>query len=582
MADNPSLSPSPIMGPPGTLVTLTGTGFPADKSGTAWFDTNMDGVMNTNEPSVSVSSDSAGTLSTVGGLTTPSASTGYYPVRIKLSVDSGYLETYTLFNISRPNMTLGLSSGPPGIGIIITGVNFAPNKAGWVWFDKNKNYSKDAGEPAMWVTAGSNGDFRATLIIPNVTPDSYPVLADLPDDGNHDGWTSFIVFPQLTVNPGSGSPGTVISVTGQGLGSGIVWFDTDNDNMVDDKEPNTTVHEEQGRITASLVVPNVAPGNYTVKLGINGNVQCSENFTVKGPALTVNTSKVLPGQSIVVTGVRFPSNATGRIWFDTNGNLIRDPGELDKKVVTGSAGDFITSIYVPSVQAAVYAIRAEIPEGAVFKPAVSVSVMPAATLTLNLNNGPAGSIVVVSGKHFKARTSGIVWFDNDGDGQKDSSEKSVKAVTDEHGNFRSIITVPDTVKPGAYCIYADIPAWGKPEAWVDFFVNGVNPGYPGVLDISSVTPFDGAVYVHRLPTIKLMFNTTIVKGPDFGSIGLSDEDGNTVKVNVTLTGKTVSIRPVGLLKGEKTYVLLIPALAALDTKGSGMAEDFVLSFTTRK
>jgi hypothetical protein len=564
------------------MVTLTGTGFPAGKSGTAWFDTNMDGVMNNNEPSVSVSSDSEGGLSAGGELTVPSASPGYYPVRIRLFVDSGYLETYALFNISRPNMNLGLSSGPPGTGIFISGVNFAPNEAGWVWFDKNKNYSKDVDEPAMWVTTGSSGDFRATLIIPNVTPDSYPVLADLPDDGHIDGWVSFSVFPKLTINPGSGSPGTVISVTGQGLGTGIVWFDTDNDDMVDHNEPSTTVHEEQGRITASLVVPNVAPGTYKVKLSINGKVQCSENFTVRGAALTLNISKVLPGQSIVVTGVRFPSNATGRIWFDTNGNLIRDPGELDKKVVTSNAGGFVTSIYVPSVSAAVYSIRAEIPEGAVFKPAVAVSVMPSPTLTLNLNNGPAGTIVVVHGKHFKPRTSGIVWFDTNGDGRKGASEKSVKAVTDAHGNFRSAFSVPDTVRPGAYSIYADLPAWGKPEAWIDFFVTNVNPDYPGVLDISSATPFDGAIHVHRLPTLKLMFNTTIVKGPDFGSIGLSDEDGNTVKVNVTLTGKTVSIRPVGLLKGEKTYVLLIPALAALDTMGSGMAEDFVITFTTRK
>ncbi|MEW6697472.1 MAG: Ig-like domain-containing protein [Bacillota bacterium] len=582
LANNPSLSPSPVMGPPGTMVTLTGTGFPAGKSGMAWFDTNMDGVKNANEPDIAANTDGEGKLSTVGALTAPSASPGYYPIRVKLSVDSGYLETYTLFYISRPNMTLGLSSGPPGTGIIISGVNFAPNKGGWVWFDKNKNFIKDPEEPAMWVTADNRGDFKATLIIPNVPPDSYPVLADLPDDGNNDGWTSFIVVPQLTVNPGSGTPGTVISVTGLGLGSGVLWFDTDNDNIVDSNEPSTTVHEEQGRITASLAVPNVAPGTYKVKLSINGNVQQSENFTVKGPALTLNTSKALPGQSIVVTGVRFPPNATGRIWFDTNGNLVRDPGELDKKIVTGNAGDFITSIYVPSVQSGVYAIRAELPEGAVFKPAVSVSVMPAPTITLNLNNGPAGTIVVVNGKHFKPRTYGIIWFDTDGDAQKDSKEKSVKAVTDEHGTFRSVFSVPENVKPGAYCIYADIPAWGKPEAWADFFVNAVNPAYPGVLDISSAAPFDGAVYVHRLPTLKLMFNTTIVKGPDFGSIGLSDEDGNTVKVNVTLSGKTLSIRPVGLLKGEKTYVLLIPALAALDTMGSGMAEDFIVTFTTRR
>lgn len=119
--------------------------------------------------------------------------------------------------------------------------------------------------------------------------------------------------------------------------------------------------------------------------------------------------------------------------------------------------------------------------------------------------------------------------DIDGNGIKDSDEPSVITEPDEHGAFRAVLTVPDTVTPRAYCIYAAIPDWGKPKAWADFFVNSVDPALPGLLEISSVTPYDGAEYVHRLPTINLFFNTTIVIGPDYGSIGLSDEDGNTVK-----------------------------------------------------
>lgn len=580
-AAGPSLFLSPVIAPPGTPVTITGTGFPANKSGTAWFDTNMNGIQDPDEPGVSASSNSSGTLSTAETVYVPGASPGYYPVRVKLSVDDDYLEAYGLFNISAPNMTIGLQSGPPGVSIIISGLNFAPGKSGWVWFDENKDYAKDEEEPAMWVTADSNGDFKATLMIPNAAPDSYPVLADLPDDGNIDGWTSFSVAALLILNPASGPPGTVISVTGKGLGSGIVWFDTNNNNIVDAHEPSTAVDEEYGRITASLVAPDAARGTYPVKLSIGGNVQCAQNFTVKGPLLTLNTDKGLPGQNLFVTGTLFPSNAAGRIWFDTNGNFTRDPGELDKKVATGSAGDFVASLHIPGVQSGIYAVRAEIPEGAPVKFSVPVSVMPAPTLTLNLNNGAPGAIVVVNGKDFKARTPGTVWFDENGNGIRDSKEKSVKATTDEYGNFRAVLSVPDTVKPGAYCIYADIPDWGKPEAWTDFFVNGVNPAYPGTLNISSVTPYDGALFVHRLPAIKLLFNNTIVKGPDYDSIALADEDGNAVNVNVTVSGKTVSIRPVGLLKGEKTYVFLVPALALLDTRGSGMAEDFIITFKTR-
>ncbi|OPY56003.1 MAG: IPT/TIG domain protein [Pelotomaculum sp. PtaU1.Bin035] len=578
-AGDPSLSLSPVIGPPGTPVVLTGTGFPANRTGTAWFDTDMDG-QEAGEPSVSVSSDGSGRLSAAGALNVPGTLPGYYPVRVRLSVDGSYYVTYSLFKVRQPNITIGLGSGPPGTPVIISGTDFAANASGWIWFDKNKDYGRDAGEPAMWATTGSNGDFRGALIIPNVEPGSYPILADIPNDGNNDGWTSFSVVSQFILSQNSGPPGAVIAVTGKGLGEGIVWFDTDNDGIVEADEPSTTANEAYGRITASLAVPNVSQGTYPVKLSINNNVQCTVNFTVKGQSLSLSARKGRPGDNIVVTGTLFPQNTTGRIWFDSDGNSIKDPSEIYEDVTTTNSGDFTTNIYIPSVTPGAYAIMAEIPGGAAFKPAAAVSVMPAPSLSLNLNSGPAGTFVVVNGRDFAADTAGSIWFDIERNGEKDLNEPSITMESNEYGAFRTVLTVPD-VSPGAYGIYAAVPDWGEPEAWGDFYVDNVDHALPGQLEISSVTPYDGAEYVNRFPNISLIFNTTIVKGPDYNSIVLSDEDGNTVKVNAAMTGQTVNIRPAGLLKAAKTYMLLVPALAVLDTAGSGMAEDYIITFTTK-
>ena len=579
-AADPSLFLSPLIGPPGTTVVLTGTGFPANKIGTAWFDTNMDG-QETGEPSVSLSTDSRGTLSAAAAIDVPGTIPGYYPVRVKLSLDGGYYEIYKLFKVSQPNITLGLISGPSGTPIIISGTDFAPDTSGWIWFVQDKNYSKDVDDPAMWVTTNSNGAFQGTLIIPNVAPDSYPILVDIPNDGNIDGWTSFTVVSQFILSQNFGLPGTVIAVTGKGLGTGVVWFDTNNDGIIDPNEPSATTNEEYGRISASLVVPNVPQGTFPVKLSIDSTVQCTANFTVTGPSLSLSTGKGQPGDNIVVTGTLFPPNSTGRIWFDSNGNYMKDTSEIYADVIITNSGDFTTNLYIPSVIPGAYAIRAEIPKAAAFKPAAAVSVMPAPSLSLNVNNGPAGTIVVVNGKDFAASTSGNLWFDIDGNGAKTDDEPSRKVETDEDGAFRALLTVPAAVSPGAYGIYAAIPEWGGKYTWTDFLVNNVNLALPGQLGISSVTPYDGAEYVNRLPTISLFFNTAIVMGPEYNSIGLSDEDGNTVQVNVNMTEKSVTIRPLGLLKEAKTYMLLVPALAVLDTTGSGMAEDFIISFTTK-
>jgi hypothetical protein len=582
-ASSPSLSVSPIIGTPGTEITVTGAGFPENRSGTVWFDTNMDGERNGEEPYAGASTDSSGKLTAAGTLSVPSVASGNYPVRASISTGSARVDTYNFFIVNTPILTTGLKSGPPGTSLIAHGVNFAPDKSGWIWFDSDKNYLKDTGEPAMWITANDSGEFYASLIVPDTAPEAYPVIVDFLDDGVNDARTTFTIVPQMVISPTGGTPGTVVSISGKGYGSGSfqVWLDVNDNNQVDTGEPQTDINDVNGLITATLVVDNVSTGTYPVKIRSGGTILARENFTVKGPGITLNTGKGLPGQTIVVTGSRFPANATGRIWFDTNSNYVRDPGELDKKVTTGSPGNFTASISIPGIEAGVYAIRSEVPEGSALKPSSSVSVLPAPTMTLSINNNAPGTIVIVNGKDFKARTSGTVWFDSDGDGNKDYGEQSAKAVTDAYGSFRAVLTVPQKATPGAYVIYADIPNWGKPEAWVDFFVNSVNPALSGELKISNVTPYDGAVYVHRLPTMKLLFNNTIVKGPDFGSIDLSDEDGNTVKVNATLSGKTLSIRPVGMLKGEKTYVVLVPALAALDTKGSGLAEDFIITFKTR-
>jgi len=584
----PVLSLSPLGGPAGIELKVSGSNFAANVSGYVWFDTNGNGTWEDNEPKVDVNTNGSGGFNAT--LTAPGVAPGYYLIRVDLPLGEP-IEAEAFFKLTAPVLTLGTTNGPPGMAVIVTGHYFAPGKSGWVWFDKDNNKERNEGEPAMRVNTDSTGRLRASLIIPSVPSGAYPIRADLPEGGYVEAWTTFTAGPVINLKPSSGSPGTLITVTGSGFmpGEVTVWFDTNRNGTKDSGEPSTTVTSgADGKIIAALSVPaGLSPEAYPVRASLSGDNTASAqaNFTVKGPTLFLSPNKGIPGTTVTVTGQRFSANTPGWVWFDANGDYVRDSGEFSKRVTANGYGKFTVSLTIPSVPAGVYHIRVNLPEGGPIEASGSIIILPAPSLSLSLTTGPPGTIVVVNGKDFKTWTTGKIWFDINGNGKKDAKEPAKSFKTDGFGKFRAILTVPERISPGAYAIYADAPAWGVPEAHIDFFVtmgtsgNGLNGG---ILQIVSVIPPDGAEKVQRYPTLKVVFASRLVKGPEFGNIALSDEDGNPVITKSTLSNKTLKVRPAGILKGEKTYVLLIPTEAVLSQTNNGLEEEFILTFTTKK
>ncbi len=582
----PVLSLSPLGGPAGTELTVSGNGFEANSSGYVWFDTNGNGTREDNEPKVDVNTNGSGGFNAT--LTVPNVAPANYLIRANVPQGEP-IEAEAFFKLTAPVLTLGTTSGPPGIEVIITGYYFAPGKSGWVWFDTDNDYVRDEGEPAMRVNTNSVGRLRASLIVPHVASGAYPIRADLPEGGYVDAWTTFTAAPVINLNPSSGSPGTLITVTGRGFTPGgeiLVWFDTNKNGNKDNGEPSTTVpSDSSGKIIAALTVPatGLSPEDYPVQAGLSATGALAKtNFTVKGATLSLSPNKGIPGTTVIVTGHRFPANTPGWVWFDTNGNYERDSGEFYKKVTANGYGKFIVSLTIPSVAAGVYYIRAELSP---VMASGSINILPAPSLSLSLTTGPPETIITVNGKNFKPWTNGKIWFDTNGNEKKDVKDPAKSLKTDGFGKFRAALTVPKGISPGAYAIYADVPAWGVPEAWTDFFATRGDAGNglsAGILQAVSVIPPDGAEKVQRYPTLKIVFASRLVKGPEFGNIVLSDEDGNPVITKASLSGKTLKVRPGQILKGEKTYVLLIPTEAVLSQTNNGLEEEFILTFTTKK
>ena len=174
----PSISLSPTSGPPGTTVTVSGSGFATPASGFVWFDIDDDNAIDIGEePFVPVSTGSSGTFTAT--LTVPTVPAGTY--KIKADVPSGLpVEAFATFTVLIPSITVSPTIVSSGQLITIAGTSFTAGAFGFVWFDIDGDGERDAGEPQIAVTVGLDGTFITTLTTPDVPAGTYNIRADIP------------------------------------------------------------------------------------------------------------------------------------------------------------------------------------------------------------------------------------------------------------------------------------------------------------------------------------------------------------------------------------------------------------------
>jgi hypothetical protein len=552
---SPSIALSPASGVPGTIITITGSGFAIITAGVVWFDTNRDDVIDPGEPQVSVTTTAAGAIPTGIFLTVPAVAPGTYPVQA--DIPSGVpVEASASFTVTSPSVTLSPTSGVLGTVITITGSGFAINTAGVVWFDSNVDGAVDPGEPQASVTTTAAGAIPAGIIltVPAVAPGTYPVRADIPPGVPVEASASFTVpSPGVTLSPTSGVPGTVITITGSGFAintAGVVWFDSNGDDVIDPGEPQVLVTTTAtGAIPAGIIltVPGVAPSTYLVQADIPSGVpvEASASFTVPSPSVTLSPTSGVLGTVITITGSGFAINTAGVVSFDTNRNSVLDPGEPRVLVTTTAAGAIPAGIIltVPAVAPGTYPVRADIPSGVPVEASASFTV-PSPSITLSPTSGVPDTVITITGSGFAINTAGVVWFDSNVDGAIDPGESQASVITTAAGAIPTgiILTVPG-VAPGTYLVRADIPSGVPVEASASFTVTS-----PSV----TLSPTSGVLgTVITITGSGFAINTAGVVW--FDSNGDSVIDPGEPRVLVTTTA-------AGAIPGG--IILTVPAVAA--------------------
>jgi PKD repeat protein len=239
-------------------------------TGVVWFDADGDGARDAEESQLTVTVNAAGSYGG-GPLASPAdALPGPYTVYADVP-EGGAVEASAIFTVR--GIILSPASGTSGTIIDVTGLGFATNRTGTVWFDSDGDSAIDAGEPQVAASTDSGGTLSpVSLTVPAIAAGSYYVRADMPAGGFvPDVSAGFTVLSAptaaFTSDVQSGAPPLTVQFTDQSSGSLSSWaWDFDNDGAVDSTEQNPVhIYDAAGIYTVKLAVANAYGSDDEIK-----------------------------------------------------------------------------------------------------------------------------------------------------------------------------------------------------------------------------------------------------------------------------------------------------------------------------
>ena len=405
--------------------------------------------------------------------------------------------------------------------------------------------------------------------------------------------TSFTVNAKITLNPASGKPGDIVTVTTQDFraaGPTIATITFEGSAL--GTTPALPITHVLGAATFTFVVPQATAGDKNV---IVGDAQvtpltATTKFTVLGIPIVASPSSGVIGNTVTLTGSGFPgvNIPIGSIQFGGqpwNANLV-----------TISGGQFATTLNLSGagVESAagnpgVYTIT--VVDNTGFSGTASYTV-PARSITVTPTSSAMGSSIVIRGVGFPANRIALVSYGAAGG--------IGTGLIDNSGNFAAAVVVPTGLTPGtdntvtASCTTAaatTVTATAThsiPSGAVSLSVSSANPGstirvsgtgFPSYSQVGSLTI--GGLSALPLPAPATdgvgSFSANILVpalpvGPTIVVVTVGTVTGTTL---VTIT--TTAITPGSALAGiagkytrvwgynaaTKTHLLFDPAVPAI-------------------
>jgi hypothetical protein len=294
-----SITITPASGPPGTQVTVSGSGFAAGSILSATFAGS--GVILTGTTITDATGSFSGSMFTI-----PASTTGSDPVVFSDSATPTPNTGTGSFTVNAPTLTLNPTSGNVGSSVTVSGSNYIPGSTVTVKFDALTMLTFGATATGTLPATGN------TFVVPTTASGSHTVSAS---DGTNTGTASFTVNgPTLTLNPTSGNVGVSVAVSGSNYVPGAI-VTVKFDSITEFTFSATGAGALPGTGN-TFVVPTATSGSHTVSAS-DGTNTGTASFTVNGPTLTLNPTSGPKGTTVAVSGSGYVPSATVTVQFDS-------------------------------------------------------------------------------------------------------------------------------------------------------------------------------------------------------------------------------------------------------------------------
>ena len=358
---------------PGDQVTVSGTGFRASETGIS---IKFDGK----SVKSGIAADSLGVWSE--SFTVPDAPAGSHRIQASGSLTA-------LSSVPQLSVTLGAglrlerTSGPPGTPVRVNGSGARSGERITVIIGNNLDRTE--------VAANRSGVWSADITIPAAPGGRLSIIASGATSRATE--TSFTVTPIITLAEPKGSPGSKLTLKGDGFQSNQIGIPiTFADSII-----GAASADQQGSWTAVLTIPPAASGTYGVR--VSGAIGVQQlPFTIT-PGITLSKTRVGPGETVTISGSGFAAN-------ERDITVTLGETAAGSAILANTDGSWSHTYRIPQLPANSYIVSAT---GSVTSAAsVSEGVLTLAPqVTLSATFGTPGTTVNIIGRGFGANERNI-------------------------------------------------------------------------------------------------------------------------------------------------------------------------------
>jgi len=391
---------SATTGPPGTVVSITGSVFSAGNYTVTFGSVTV--IQSTAVPATGVISNAFAvpTLPRTGS-----------PYGVVITTTAGDTVNVPTFAIT-PAIWLDNSSGMVDDTIHVSGYGFLASTTITISFDSTAFTS---------VSSDASGTFSNVALIVPSSPAGWHTVSARDYIGSSPGVT-FVVSPEITVSSGTGAIGSSITCSGKGFAANSnISFSLDSTNI-----SGIAVTNASGEFSnTTLIIPSIAGGAHSLQAKDASGNTATASITVNA-VLLLSPDNGPAGTTITVTGSGFQANGTISISY--NGVVITtSPSPL----IANSSGSFTATFTASALPAGIYSVVASDATRN-----VTVQFTSIATVTISPLTGAVGTMVTASGTGFRARASISVNYND---------SQIAAGTTDINGNFNITFSVSSSV-----------------------------------------------------------------------------------------------------------------------------------------